>query len=334
MSERFLKVLTIADGVQMIEALTKALETLPARDHNFTNSLLANYRKNERKLDVMQRLSGAQWYWVAELTRRAQPKDEPVRETVDVGVKGVIRLFETAKQHLKKPAIVLAVDNQHDLIRLKPAAETGRAPGTINVIRVEDAVWLGRIHKDGRFELSGKVAKSEATAVLPALKAFAADPATGAKKSALLTGRCCFCHTPLRDERSTDVGYGPICADHFDLPWGEDAPKPKRTRKAKAAPVATPVVAGPAPATQVAERCEADDGTPLDDAILWVNGDGETPCTKRYADLYEEQRHLGAHENRYHEIEEALIMLREIGHVGKSVKYDRPDPYMALLARS
>ena len=28
----------------------------------------------------------------------------------------------------------------------------------------------------------------------------------------------------LSDDRSTAVGYGPICADHFGLPWGEAAP--------------------------------------------------------------------------------------------------------------
>jgi len=34
------------------------------------------------------------------------------------------------------------------------------------------------------------------------------------------TGNCCFCRRELTDKRSTEVGYGPICADHFSLPWG------------------------------------------------------------------------------------------------------------------
>jgi hypothetical protein len=35
--------------------------------------------------------------------------------------------------------------------------------------------------------------------------------------------RCVFCHTPLTDDgpdRSVHVGYGPVCAKKYDLPWG------------------------------------------------------------------------------------------------------------------
>lgn len=35
-----------------------------------------------------------------------------------------------------------------------------------------------------------------------------------------VTGHCCFCSLPLTDERSTAVGYGKVCADHFGLSWG------------------------------------------------------------------------------------------------------------------
>lgn len=36
-----------------------------------------------------------------------------------------------------------------------------------------------------------------------------------------VTGSCIFCMRTLTDERSITVGYGPICADHNGLPWGE-----------------------------------------------------------------------------------------------------------------
>src|SRR6185436_1560785 len=35
------------------------------------------------------------------------------------------------------------------------------------------------------------------------------------------TGNCSFCARDLTDPRSTSVGYGPICAQHFGLPWGD-----------------------------------------------------------------------------------------------------------------
>lgn len=36
------------------------------------------------------------------------------------------------------------------------------------------------------------------------------------------TGVCCFCALLLTDPRSIFAGYGPICAAHYGLPWGED----------------------------------------------------------------------------------------------------------------
>lgn len=31
---------------------------------------------------------------------------------------------------------------------------------------------------------------------------------------------CCFCWRALSDERSLQAGYGPVCAQRFQLPWG------------------------------------------------------------------------------------------------------------------
>lgn len=36
-----------------------------------------------------------------------------------------------------------------------------------------------------------------------------------------LWGQCVFCSRLLTDERSVAVGYGPVCASHNGLPWGE-----------------------------------------------------------------------------------------------------------------
>ena len=55
----------------------------------------------------------------------------------------------------------------------------------------------------------------------PHLKAFAADPETVAAQYGSLTGNCCFCGRKLTDDRSTNVGYGPVCADKFGLNWGK-----------------------------------------------------------------------------------------------------------------
>lgn len=50
----------------------------------------------------------------------------------------------------------------------------------------------------------------------------AANRLTAEQAAALgkLTERCVFCNRKLTDGRSTDVGYGPDCADREGLPWG------------------------------------------------------------------------------------------------------------------
>lgn len=340
-AERFLHVETLVEAEALIVSLTNGIAELDDRGATFGKSLVGQYADNvaKKRPTAMTRLSGKQWWWVRDLAERAAAKRAPVvRETVEIGeMKGVIRLFDKVAEHLKKPAIVLAYrvgtaeDAPVELIRLKPASATSKVPGSINVYREQDGAWLGRVLRTGKFELAFKL-KAAAQEATPALTAFAADPVTGAKESAKLTGRCCFCHTALKRDESTDVGYGPICAARYGLPWGGptgDAPKPKRTRKAKVieveaapAPVATP---SPAAAPVSAQ------GVVLDDAIYWPNGEGYTPCSKRYADLVGEQAELLSSDDRWHQIDSELHQLRATGHIGKSERFDRPDPLMALL---
>lgn len=95
-------------------------------------------------------------------------------------------------------------------------------PGSINVAQeYKGGFWYGRIHRDGNFEPCQRI--EQPTSLVPALKAFAADPARVAAEHGKLTGKCCFCNSALTDPRSTAVGYGKTCASHFGLPWGAKA---------------------------------------------------------------------------------------------------------------
>jgi Family of unknown function (DUF6011) len=197
-----------------LHILATVLPRLTGRDLEFAQSLIQQGARRP--------LSRKQLPWVSTLIERANGK--PVqRKMVEVGdMAGVISLFDKAKQHLKFPAIVLPVERMEIQLRLYPAGERANIPGSINVKNTVNDEWLGRIHKDGRFEVARNVAGTAVErAVTPVLKAFATDPVTGAKESARLTGKCCFCNTRLKDERSTAVGYGSTCASHFGLPWGE-----------------------------------------------------------------------------------------------------------------
>jgi SNF2 family DNA or RNA helicase len=79
--------------------------------------------------------------------------------------------------------------------------------------------WYGRITRQGFYRTRGCP-----DAVVETIQKWNEDPAAlmlDAMAYGHRTGLCCFCSIPLTDGRSVTVGYGPICASHFDLPWGE-----------------------------------------------------------------------------------------------------------------
>lgn len=53
-------------------------------------------------------------------------------------------------------------------------------------------------------------------------KLNAGNKATAEQAAAFgsMTGHCCFCNTAIDTPESVAVGYGPICAGKFGLPWG------------------------------------------------------------------------------------------------------------------
>jgi hypothetical protein len=170
-------------------------------------------------------------YAVAQAPKAPAPQAQAVGE-----LSGVLALFAKAKTHLKFPAIVLGVpeiDNTQDVegftLRLTIAGPRAKVPGSVTVT-TQDRVWnrfeqedqrewLGRVTVDGTYQPS-RAANGRTEAIVRRLAELAANPAKVAAEHGRLTGRCCFCNTALSDERSTAVGYGPTCADHFGLPWG------------------------------------------------------------------------------------------------------------------
>jgi hypothetical protein len=201
-----------------INQLRGLIKWLPEKDHSFARDLV----KAGEKYGV---LSPNRQKWVDILVNKAEAASNGVKspEVVQVGdLKKVIELFDKARAHLKHPKIVLQTkDNRHQVIRLTVAGERAKVPGSINVTDLgayETRTWFGRITRDGEFQPSA--AANEIQGLTEALKAFAADPVKVAAEYGHLSGNCCFCSRQLDDTRSTEVGYGPVCADHYGLPWG------------------------------------------------------------------------------------------------------------------
>lgn len=146
---------------------------------------------------------------------------QPARITDDMTP--VLKMFEYAHTHgkLVRPKVRLQLADGSPVV-LALAGKNSKYAGQIMVTdggKYGESKWYGVISTAG----SWKPGRSEAgAAVLELLKEFAADPVTVAVRYGRLTGHCCFCGKHLTDERSTEVGYGPVCAGHWNLPWGGD----------------------------------------------------------------------------------------------------------------
>jgi hypothetical protein len=210
-----------------INELRELLPALSESDRNFAGSLLDYHARKGF-------LTPGQQPWIRKLIDKA--KNPPVTKTQAVGnLSGVRDLLGRAKRHLKSPAVVLGVakivNGEPVLdyeVRINEATQRARVPGSLNVVRLPsaecDRTWYGRILSDGTFEHSRRDEPPAKVGEL--LTRFAADPVETALAHGKLTGRCCFCNSALRDERSTAVGYGPTCAKSFELPWGTKAATP------------------------------------------------------------------------------------------------------------
>lgn len=197
---------------ERIAALKKAIEDkkLPERDWAFAGSLIENARY--RPLSIKQA------EWVDILLKRAEPAP-PARVICDFS--GVYALFQRAKEHLQHPKIRLQINGQE--ITLYLSGPNSRVPNVVNVTRGPFGTpnnWLGRVTADGVWEPSRDVGDA-AKPVTKLLKALGKDPEAVAAEYGKLMGRCCFCGRGLDDARSTEVGYGPVCAKNYGLNWGK-----------------------------------------------------------------------------------------------------------------
>ncbi len=100
------------------------------------------------------------------------------------------------------------------------ASTKSKSPGAIYVCPPgRDAGWYGRIELDGTYTPNSNLVPQ--FDLLAQLHAFAASPESYAANYGLATKVCCFCAIALSDPRSLLVGYGPICAGNYGLPWGD-----------------------------------------------------------------------------------------------------------------
>ena len=199
-----------------VDKLKSNLDALSEGDRKFASSLL-------NQLDRKGTLSDRQWPWITKLADRAVA-GPPEQKTTEVGsMSGLVDLLAAAGTNLKYPKIRLVTGNGLTVL-LSKAGPKSKFPGTINVAgpgSFYERAWYGRVTVDGEFNISHKADAEAADDVSAILSKMSNDPAGTAAIYGKTTGNCCFCSKTLTDERSTDVGYGPVCASNYSLPWGK-----------------------------------------------------------------------------------------------------------------
>lgn len=199
--------------------LAEAYKALASHDASFTSDFARDLLAAARE----RRLSQKQAAWLHKLaTDAVTPKSEKPRAgTIEIPeLTDLFPLFDRAAEAQKRsPRIVLCAPNGQKVV-LSRCGPQSQYTGDINVTDgggYGRNTWFGRIGRTGEIRVNRSAWTPEITSLLTEL---AVSPGKVAGQHGIATGVCCFCNSPLSTKESRSVGYGPICADKFGLPWG------------------------------------------------------------------------------------------------------------------
>lgn len=194
-----------AEAASAIYDRHEQANTMP---ENFEASLLVAYEKAASR---GWGLSEGRAYWLHKL---AMPQQQPV-ESIACDVTGIKTMLDKAAETLKSPAIRIA--DGETQFRISRAKDTSKNPGFCYVASPTfGGAYYGKISPTGEF-FAGKDCNDT---VLDFLGRLSEDPAGVAAAYGKKTGSCCFCNRLIETNESLAVGYGPVCADRYGLPWG------------------------------------------------------------------------------------------------------------------
>lgn len=136
--------------------------------------------------------------------------------------KGIVNLFATAKSKgLKRPSLHFIFDNNKISVSKAPDMQGKVVHRNAGCLYLKYAgMYCGKINPDGVFE--GRGLSLIPASAMDFLNAFSLDPVKVGSEYGRKSGCCCFCGSRLTDGRSLAKGYGPVCAIHWELPWGDE----------------------------------------------------------------------------------------------------------------
>lgn len=145
--------------------------------------------------------------------------------TQNVGdLKAVLAFMDRPGSRLEKPKLHLSVAQEGSEKRAPVSIHiAGNKSNYMGSLMITDGeyggAYYGRVSRAGEWVPSRTADPRVQASVQVMLAALALDPIKTTSALGRKTGKCCFCNTKLTDGRSTHHGYGPTCAQKWDLPW-------------------------------------------------------------------------------------------------------------------
>lgn len=124
----------------------------------------------------------------------------------------ISRMFSQVSPRLVNPVITLNLEGM-ELQLKKLASDHVKYPDEI--VLYVNTQFYGWITKDGEYHPF----TTENSIVTQALAEMENNPVAYAVTYGKRTGCCCFCNRHLTTDASINMGYGPVCAKHYNLPY-------------------------------------------------------------------------------------------------------------------
>jgi hypothetical protein len=155
----------------------------------------------------------------------------------------LIEMLEKATAHAKekgakkRPAIKFNKSENSPSVKFRLAAQTSKYNGCVLVTSgggYSYNKFFGRITPHGEWVPT----KSATPEIVEFVKNFAKEPHKLGSAYGLATFNCCFCAHDITTVDSKAMGYGPVCAEKYGLPWGKKATQEKLGKEDAEAAVA------------------------------------------------------------------------------------------------
>jgi hypothetical protein len=181
------------------------------QDNNFCMSLV-------KQSEQFRGLSENQWFWVHKIANETVDRIENPRKPA-AHLPNFKPVLDRGYGAIKYPKLTIYCGDFH--LRFQLCGPASKTPGFVTVLRffgknVSEKEYLGKINLEGDFWPAANLEDK----IIRALEILNQDPESAAIQSGKISGNCAYCFKALTDERSLEVGYGPICAKTFRLPWG------------------------------------------------------------------------------------------------------------------